>query len=85
MTITPTKTAVQNAAIRSPESSESDIARTMRRTSSPIRKNTVFSRSSWIVAQLTRSLSRDWPVWMIGDLWPRTRPATTTAMTPDPW
>ena len=68
MTITPTKTAAQNAAIRSPESSESDDRADDARTSSPIRKNTVFSSSSWIVAQLTRSLSRDCPVWITGDL-----------------
>ncbi len=38
-----------------------------------------------MVAQLTRSLSRDWPVWITGDLWPSTSPAVTTAMIPEPW
>ena len=38
-----------------------------------------------MVAQLTRSLSRDWPVWITGDLWPSTSPAVTTAITPEPW
>jgi hypothetical protein len=35
--------------------------------------------------QFTRSLSRDWPDWINGDLWPRINPAVTTAMMPEPW
>ena len=38
-----------------------------------------------MVPQLTRSLSRDWPVWITGDRWPSSRPAATTAITPEPW
>ena len=45
----------------------------------------MFSSRNWMVAQLTRSLSRDCPVWITGDLCPRISPATTTAITPEPW
>jgi hypothetical protein len=54
MTITPTKTAAQNAAIRSPVS-RSPISRAHdAQPAEPIRKNTVFSSRNWMVAQLTR-------------------------------
>ena len=45
----------------------------------------MFSSRNWIVVQFTRSLSRDWPDWITGDLWPRISPAVTTAMMPEPW
>ena len=38
-----------------------------------------------MVRQFIRSAIRDCAVWMIGALWPRSRPATTTAITPEPW
>ena len=36
-----------------------------------------------IVRQLVRSAIRDCASWRIGDLWPSSRPATTTAITPE--
>ena len=38
-----------------------------------------------MVRQFIRSAMRDCAVCTIGALWPRSRPATTTAMTPDAW
>ena len=38
-----------------------------------------------MVRQFIRSAIRDCAVWMIGALWPSSSPATTTAMTPEPW
>ena len=38
-----------------------------------------------MVLQLTRSLSRDSPLCTTADLCPRISPATTTAITPEPW
>jgi hypothetical protein len=56
---------------------------TMPRTCMPIRKNTAFSSRNWMVAQLVRSNTRDVADWMTGALCPSSRPATTTASTPD--
>ena len=36
-----------------------------------------------MVRHVIRSVIRDWAVWMSGALWPSSRPATTTAMTPE--
>ena len=58
---------------------------TRRRICMPSIRKTTFSRMNWIVDQLIRSLTRDDAFWTIGDLWPRSSPATTTASTPDPW
>ena len=38
-----------------------------------------------MVRQFSRSAMREPAVCRIGDLWPSSRPATTTASTPDPW
>ena len=46
-------------------------------------RKTVFSRMNAMVRQFSRSAIRDCAVWRIGALWPSSRPATTTAMTPD--
>ena len=43
----------------------------------------MFSRTNAIVRQLSRSAIRDWAVCRIGALWPSSRPATTTAITPE--
>jgi CPA1 family monovalent cation:H+ antiporter len=45
----------------------------------------ISERMNWIVVQLIRSLTREDAFCTMGDLWPRSRPATTTASTPDPW
>ena len=84
-TITPTSTATTKSAIRPPDSVEVDSASMIRRACRPISRKTVFSSMNWIVAQLTRSASRDCPLWITGDLWPSSRPAVTTAITPEPW
>ena len=46
-------------------------------------RNTVFSRTNATVRHVMRSVIRDCAVWMIGALWPSSRPATTTEMTPE--
>ena len=46
-------------------------------------RKTVFSRTKATVRHVIRSVIRDWAVWMIGALWPSSRPATTTEMTPE--
>ena len=38
-----------------------------------------------MVRQFSRSAIRDWAVCRIGALWPSSRPATTTAITPEAW
>ena len=43
----------------------------------------MFSRTNAIVRQFSRSAIRDCAVWRIGALCPSSRPATTTAMTPE--
>ena len=43
----------------------------------------MFSRTKATVRQVIRSVIRDCAVWMIGALWPSSRPATTTEMTPE--
>ena len=43
----------------------------------------MFSRRKAIVRQLSRSAIRDCAVCRIGALWPSSRPATTTAITPE--
>ena len=48
-------------------------------------RKTTFSRMNWIVVQLIRSLTREDAFCTMGDLWPSSSPATTTASTPDPW
>ena len=45
----------------------------------------MFSRTKATVRQVIRSVIRDCAVWMIGALWPSSRPATTTEMTPEAW
>ena len=49
----------------------------------PISRKTVFSRTKAIVRQFIRSAIRDCAVCRIGALWPSSRPATTTAITPE--
>ena len=45
----------------------------------------MFSSTKATVRQVIRSVMRDCAVWMIGALWPSSRPATTTEMTPEAW
>ena len=45
----------------------------------------MFSRTNAMVRQLIRSAIRDWAVCRIGALCPSSRPATTTAITPEAW
>ena len=45
----------------------------------------MFSRTHETVRQIVRSARRDCAVWMIGALCPSSRPATTTATTPEAW
>jgi len=84
ITMTPPRTAAQKPAICSAESSECELASIILRAWRPIIKKTVFSSRNSIVAQFTRSLRRDCPDWITGDLWPRIKPAITTEMTPEP-
>ena len=68
ITMTPTRTASTNTVIRVPVSSEFCTSVRIRWACSPISRKTVFSSRNWIVVQFTRSLSRDWPDWISGDL-----------------
>ena len=43
----------------------------------------MFSRTKATVRHVIRSVIRDCAVWMIGALWPSSRPATTTEITPE--
>ena len=67
-TMTAPSTPRQKTAIRPPDSSDSLICVRMRLACSPMSRNTVFSSRNWMVAQLMRSLIRDCPLWMKGDL-----------------
>ena len=78
------QTAAQNPAIRSPASSDLELASMIPRACRPMSKNTVFSSRNWMVAQFTRSLSRDWTRLDDGRLVAEDQPAVTTAMTPEP-
>ena len=69
-TITVTSTAAQNPMIAHGDRPESPTAVKMRRACRPISRNTAFSSRNWMVAQLTRSLSRERPDWKLGDLVP---------------
>ena len=71
--------------MRAGEISLSATPSRIQRACSPISRKTVFSSRKAMVRQLMRSAIRDCAVWMIGALWPSSRPATTTAMTPEEW
>ena len=57
----------------------------MERSSSPMKRKTAFSSRKLMVRQLIVSAMRASAVWMVGERYPRYRPATTTASTPEPW
>ena len=50
-----------------------------------MRRKTAFSRRNEIIRHTVRSKSRDVAAWISSALCPSTRPAITTARTPDPW
>ena len=55
------------------------------RICSPISRNTTFSSRNCTVRQLTFSAMREPADCSTGALWPRIRPVTTTASTPEAW
>ena len=83
--MTATRVARQTATIRAPESVLSARSCSSHCACRPMSAKTAFSRRNAIVRQLMRSAIRDWAVCRIGALWPRSRPATTTATTPEEW
>ena len=80
---TATNTTIQVPQMRAAPSESPEVASMIERTCNPISRKTEFSSKNWTVAQLLRWLNRDAPPGMAGVLVPITRPATTTAYTPD--
>ena len=77
--------AAHTPTIRPRESVLSPTSAKIHRACRPISRNTVFSSRNEIVRQLSRSEIRDEAVCSTGALCPSSRPATTTASTPEAW
>src|SRR6478735_2690158 len=81
----PARTAAQTAVMRPVDSVLWLTSSTIHPAWRPIRRKTVFSRTNAMVRQFIRSAIRDWAVCTTGALCPSSRPAMTTAMTPEAW
>ena len=81
----PARTAAQTAAMRPVDRVLSLTSATIQPAWRPIRRKTVFSRTNAMVRQFIRSAIRDCAVCTTGALCPSSRPAMTTAMTPEAW
>ena len=73
------QTPITSGVATSPLNAAAMIERACR----PISRKTALSSRNWMLRQLSRSAMRDCAVCRIGALWPSSRPATTTATTPD--
>ena len=82
---TPARVAAHTATIRPADSGLSPTSSNSHWACRPMSRKTVFSRTKAMVRQFIRSAMRDCAVCRIGALWPRSRPAITTAITPEAW
>ncbi len=81
--ITVTRTEAHTSAIHPSGRSEASTSAMIQFVCSPISRKTAFSSRNEMAPQVVRSAMRDGAVWIRGALCPSSRPATTTAMTPD--
>ncbi len=76
---------MQMVTTRAVPSSLSDASERMSGSCSPMSRNTAFSSRNAMVRQLVCSDIREAADCSTGDLWPSSRPVTTTASTPLAW